>query len=104
MFKTALNTITNIIEPGTTIDDYTKKTQILLSVALVVAILLYPLMYAAKFFRSLVLASCNIDSIIFSYLLGIIIALVIFYLDPFYLLVLYFILYTISVLSSKKDA
>lgn len=104
MFKNALNTITNIIEPGTTIDDYTQKTQIILSVALVVAILLYPLMYASKFISRGLKSTCNVDSVIFSYLLGIVAALVIFYIDSFYLLILYFVLYAISVIGSKKDA
>jgi hypothetical protein len=96
MFKTALNTITNIIEPGTTIDDYSKLFVALLSIAFICALIMYPLIYVAKFFRGLLMSTCNIDSIIFSYLLGIAAALVIFYLDPFYLLVVYLVLYAMA--------
>lgn len=103
-FVNALNTITNHIHKGSTIDDYPTLFVVFMAGCLIIAILLNPFIYLVKSIIPYLSSTNNIFVVLISYLIGIMIGLLIFKFNFMLFVVLYFVLLIMRLLDFKSKS
>ena len=104
IFINALNTIANPIHKGSTIEDYPTWFVGCMIIMFIVAILLNPLIYVVNKIKSYLITTDEVMVVIFSYLIGLVLGLIIFKLSSIGFLVLYIILWVIRLFSFRTKS